>query len=233
VIQGNVRNIAKRRAEEAQVRHIESKFLLPREGVKDYAIVLLNAVGYIVSWNAGAERIFGYSEPEVLGQPAELIFTPEDRQNGQPELEMELAFDRGWAEDDRVHLRKDGTRFMASGVLSALRDEQGQVESSGLVGKSRTQLEIKIPEKAHLEFDLAPDLPEIEGDPSQIEKVLMNLSLNAGEALGGGEGTIQVKTGFRSLEEWQQGSRRWGRRDSRRLCLLQSDRHRSRHGGEG
>src|SRR5260221_8130744 len=75
----------------------------------------------ITSWNVGAERLLGYSEQEILGQTADLIFTPEDRANGAPEREAETAATKGRAEDERWHRRKDGTRFWSSGLLMPLR----------------------------------------------------------------------------------------------------------------
>ncbi len=125
VVQSNIRNIAKRRSEEKQLRDRDSHFRLLREGVKDYAIILLNAAGQIVSWNRRAEQIFGYGEAEILGQMGHVIFTAEDQQNGQPEKEKETALAQGWADDERWHVRKDRTRFMATGILTALRNEHG------------------------------------------------------------------------------------------------------------
>jgi PAS domain S-box-containing protein len=94
--------------------------------VKDYAIFLLDAAGNVSSWNDGAERILGYGEAEILGQPVARVFTPEDRRGHVPECEMGEALSSGHAADDRWHVRKDGSRFWASGVLTLLRDDDGK-----------------------------------------------------------------------------------------------------------
>ena len=93
-------------------------------GIRDYAIVMLDPQGRIGSWNEGARRILGYPEPEVLGRPASLIFTPEDVQAGVPEQELREAAETGSASDDRWHLRRDGSRVWVNGVTDALRDER-------------------------------------------------------------------------------------------------------------
>jgi PAS domain S-box-containing protein len=90
------------------------------EQVEDYAIFTLDNEGLVSSWNEGAERILGFSEEEALGQPGSFIFTPEDREQGAPEQEIETAQLKGRTNDERWHLRKDGSRFFARGVLTDL-----------------------------------------------------------------------------------------------------------------
>ncbi|MHA3772304.1 PAS domain S-box protein [Verrucomicrobiota bacterium sgz303538] len=109
--------IARERAE-AQLGHIV-------ESVHDFAIVAMDCDGRIIRWNAGSVAIFGYSEEEVRGESVELIFTPEDRTAGVPQHELKNAREKGWAEDERWHLRKDGTRFFGSGSVSPVRDGAG------------------------------------------------------------------------------------------------------------
>lgn len=87
------------------------------ESARDYAIILVDPGGRVSSWNVGAERILGYSEAEVIGQPIALFFTPEDRERGVHDREIERARSNGRASDDRWHIRKDGSRFWCSGVL--------------------------------------------------------------------------------------------------------------------
>ncbi|MEP0921802.1 PAS domain S-box protein [Leptolyngbya sp. ST-U4] len=116
---------------EAALRESESRFRLIVESVKDYAIFTLDLNGIVTSWNPGAERILGYEESEIIGQPNYIIFTPEDRETGQADQELQTALNEGRAEDERWHLRKDGSRFFASGLMMQLRDEAGKVQ--GLV----------------------------------------------------------------------------------------------------
>jgi PAS domain S-box-containing protein len=103
----------------------QEQYRLLMENVKDYGIFLLDTEGRVVTWNAGAERILGYKEGEIVGQPFARIFTPEDVEQDQPELELRVAADKGRVEDERWHVRKDGTRFWASGVVTPLWDEDG------------------------------------------------------------------------------------------------------------
>ena len=100
-------------------------FRLVAENVQDFAIFVADLEGRHVSWNPGVERLLGYDEAEWVGLHASLIFTPEDRQRRALEGEMETAMRQGRAEDRRWHVRKDGTRFWANGLLMLLRDEAG------------------------------------------------------------------------------------------------------------
>ncbi|MBF6595247.1 MAG: PAS domain S-box protein [Thermaceae bacterium] len=86
----------------------------------NYAIFTTTQEGLIDFWNPGAERIYGYHEAEILGQHMAILFTPEDRKRGLPEQEMRIATAESRASDERYHLRKDGKRFYASGVLTPL-----------------------------------------------------------------------------------------------------------------
>src|SRR5215213_3934751 len=86
--------------------------------VKDYAIFLIDTAGRVINWNRGAERILGYSESEIIGQSAFIFFTPEDRAANVPEREMEAAVVHGRSEDERWHLRRDQSRFWATGIVT-------------------------------------------------------------------------------------------------------------------
>jgi diguanylate cyclase (GGDEF)-like protein/PAS domain S-box-containing protein len=92
----------------------------------DYGIFTFDLGGKITTWNIGAERIMGFKADEMLGQNSAVIFTPEDRARQEPLQEMEIAKTTGRAEDYRWHLRQDGSRFWADGVLTAIHDAQGQ-----------------------------------------------------------------------------------------------------------
>lgn len=105
---------------EDALRASEERLRLLIESATDYAIFTMDPAGYINSWNTGAERIFGWTVEEVIGQPGALIFTPEDRAAGVPEREMKSARETGRALDERFHLRKDGSRFYVSGSMSPL-----------------------------------------------------------------------------------------------------------------
>jgi len=93
----------------------------------------------IDSWNAGAEKVFGWTESEAIGQPGAIIFTPEDRPKGAPEQEMETALKEGRAPDERFHLHKDGTRFYVSGVMTLLKDADDNVQGFAKIARDITE----------------------------------------------------------------------------------------------
>ena len=95
--------------------------------IQDYAIILLDVDGTILSWNKGAEKIKGYKESEILGQNFRLFYMPQDRQNGLPEQLIELAKKEGRARHIGRRLKKDGTIFWGSILITALHDDDGEV----------------------------------------------------------------------------------------------------------
>ena len=101
----------------------QERYRLLVENLKDYAVFTTDLGGKINSWNVGAQETLGYSSAEVLGQTIDLIFTPEDRARGAPQHELETAAQTGRAEDNRWHVRKDGSRIWVNGVLVALCSE--------------------------------------------------------------------------------------------------------------
>jgi two-component system CheB/CheR fusion protein len=105
---------------EERLRAGEERLRLVAATTRDFAIITTDEEGLITTWNAGAQRIFGYAEDEMLRQPMATIFTAEDRARGIPEGEMRRALELGRAEDERWHLRKDGSRFFCSGVTTPL-----------------------------------------------------------------------------------------------------------------
>ncbi|WP_084677046.1 CheR family methyltransferase [Massilia niastensis] len=113
-------DISARRQAEEQVRAGEARMRLVAESTHDYAIVTTDAGGRVTSWNKGAERIFGHTEQEMLGCLLDRLYVPEDLERGAPEDEMRRAREEGRAEDERWHMRKDGSRFFSSGVTTPL-----------------------------------------------------------------------------------------------------------------
>ncbi|WP_375456136.1 PAS domain S-box protein [uncultured Methylobacterium sp.] len=95
------------------------------DSTTDFALVAMDRDGRVTDWNAGAERVLGWSAREMLGEPADRFFTPEDRAADRVATEMRLARETGRAGDDRWHLRKDGARFWASGEMVPLRAPDG------------------------------------------------------------------------------------------------------------
>jgi two-component system CheB/CheR fusion protein len=123
-------DITQRRAAEDELRLSEERMRLVAESTHDFAIIILDAHGKISDWNTGAELIFGYAKAEVIGAYYDVIFTPEDRSAGVPETELRAARAHGRGEDERWHLRKDGSRFFCSGEVTLLEGEslQGYVK---------------------------------------------------------------------------------------------------------
>ncbi len=121
------RDLTERRAAENAIRQSEEQFRRLVQGVSDYAIYMLDPVGNVSSWNFGAERIKGYRPQEIIGQHFSTFYTPEDREAGLPETALGIARAEGRFEREGWRVRKDGTRFWASIVIDAIRDEEGDV----------------------------------------------------------------------------------------------------------
>ncbi len=164
--------ITDRRQAEQERLGSEENLRLLLESAQDYAIFSLDLEGNITSWNKGAENILGFTENEALGQPGAIIFTPEDRERGIPKEEMSKAEADGRAEAHRWHLRKDGSRFFASGVMNVLRIE-GKAHGFVKVARDLTEQlslkqereEVKIQLKsgmAHLEDRIKERTGELE-----------------------------------------------------------------------
>ena len=117
-------DITARRAAEAAARSSEESLRLAAVTTNDYAIIVLDMDGLIVTWNGGAQRIFGYAESEVRGQPLDLIFLPDDRETRAPLRERQRATQAGRVEDERWHVRSDGTEIYCSGVTTPIESDQ-------------------------------------------------------------------------------------------------------------
>ncbi|WP_439555801.1 PAS domain S-box protein [Dyadobacter sp.] len=120
-------DITARRRAENDLHRIEERQKAIIESAKDYAILTLDLDLRVRDWNAGAQNMMGYLEEEIVGQPGEIFFVPEDRAKGAPQTEKEKAISEGRAMNERWHLRKDGSRFYGSGVTTPLLDEAGNV----------------------------------------------------------------------------------------------------------
>jgi len=99
------------------------------ESVGDYAIFLLDPQGNIKTWNRGAERIKGYSAGDAIGQHFSLVYTPEDKERNHPAHELRVAARDGRFEEEGWRVRKDGSRFWANVVITALRDPDGRLRA--------------------------------------------------------------------------------------------------------
>ena len=126
----------KQSAEEMRLarKHLE----LMVESAQDFAIISMNLSGHVISWNKGAERIFGYAPDEIIGHTVNVIFTDPDLENGVPQFELDTAAQTGRAEDERWHLRKNGDRFYASGIMAAMYNDTGEIEGFTKIARDMT-----------------------------------------------------------------------------------------------
>lgn len=122
-----------------ELRRTELQFKELVSGVVDYAIYMLDVEGYIISWNAGAERIKGYSKGEAIGKHFSMFYTPEDREKGTPQHALTVAATLGKYEAEAWRVRKDGNRFWASVVIDAIYNESGTHVGFAKVARDLTE----------------------------------------------------------------------------------------------
>lgn len=154
---GTLTDIDDRKRTEEALRQSESRFRLIVESAKDYAIFTLDLNGIITSWNSGAQRLLGYTEIEAIGCHGRLIFTPEDNLQNQADREMHIALHAGQAENERWHVRKDGSRFWASGIVMPLRDEADNVQGFVKIMQDKTT-QRQANERLHLLYETTSHL---------------------------------------------------------------------------
>jgi two-component system CheB/CheR fusion protein len=193
-------DVTERRDAEEGLRRSEERMRLVIDNTMDYAIFSTDLEGRITSWNSGAERLLGYTEPEVLNRGCEMIFTEEDRDAGIPTQELAIALAEGGAADDRWHRRKDGRRFWANGAVTPMRDpERGVV---GFVKILRDQTAVRAAQEAiaegrlHLVHALEEkeqaraDLEAADGAKDRFLAVLSHELRNPLAAIAGASATL-------------------------------------------
>ncbi len=116
-----------RRAGEDALRESEERYRLLLDGVQNYAIFMMDPLGQILSWNAGAERIKGYSADQIIGHNFSCFFPPADIERGRPEEILRMTEVKGRHEEQGMRVRRDGSRFLANVVFTALRDAAGNL----------------------------------------------------------------------------------------------------------
>jgi PAS domain S-box-containing protein len=136
----NVAESERQRSEEIR-GETEERFRLLVEGVKDYAIVMLDPQGQVASWNAGAERIQGYPTEEILGAPFDRFFPADAVRQGKPAHELRTAAAEGRVEEEGWRVRRDGSLFWAHVIITALRDGAGDIRGFAKVTRDITELQ--------------------------------------------------------------------------------------------
>ncbi|HYV48016.1 MAG TPA: PAS domain S-box protein [Myxococcaceae bacterium] len=133
------RDLTERKLTQEALRQEQERFKLLVASVKDYAIFMLDPAGRVATWNAGAERIKGWRAEEIIGRHFSRFYPPADVLAGKPAMELEGAGREGRFEDEGWRLRKDGSRFWANVVITALRDPSGRLTGFGKVTRDLTE----------------------------------------------------------------------------------------------
>jgi PAS domain S-box-containing protein len=133
------RDLTEQRKAQQAVLETERRFRLLVQGVSDYAIYMLSPEGHVTNWNFGAERIKGYSADEIVGEHFSRFYTPEDVEKGLPFAALEKARSDGRYESEGWRMRKDGTKFWASAVIDAIRDENGALIGFAKITRDLTE----------------------------------------------------------------------------------------------
>ncbi len=139
--QASEARIAELEAQLRALREQDARARLILDSATDYAIITMDTNGCVTSWNAGARAIMGYTEAEIVGRSGEAVFTSEDRASGRFATELRRALETGRASNERWHLRRDGTRFWASGLMMPLLDGDGY--PCGFLNILRDRTEVK------------------------------------------------------------------------------------------
>jgi len=158
------------RASEVALHDAEERFQHLVDAITDYAVYMLDVAGNVTTWNEGARRIKGYEPSEIIGKHVSVFYTPEDRAAHRPEQILEIARKEGRFEEENWRLRKDGTRFWAAVVITALRDAGGHVTGFAKVTRDLTARQAAREIERKLEREQAAHEAS-EASRAQLERV--------------------------------------------------------------
>jgi PAS domain S-box-containing protein len=179
-------------------RQTEDAFRILVSGVKDYAIFMLDTTGVIASWNEGAERIKGYREDEILGKHFSVFYEQRDIDAGKPDWELLVAEREGRFEDEGWRLRQDGSRFWASVVITALRDQSGVLRGFGKVTRDITDRKLAAEQQAEEQRREAEKLRDHANRLAQLERTKSEFLNIASHEL---RGPLALVRGYLSMLE--------------------------------
>jgi PAS domain S-box-containing protein len=172
-----------RKHAETRLLYSNEIFRLLVESVEDYAIFLLDPDGKIATWNEGAERIKGYKADEIIGQHFSQLYPKEARETRWPDRELEIAAREGRFADEGLRVRKDGSTFWASVVITALRDESGELRGFSKVTRDLTERKA-LEERTHqLNKELRNHVTELLETQRQVELRTLELQRLSGQLM--------------------------------------------------
>src|SRR5688572_16280005 len=134
-----VANMEKEQNYLKRIKESEERFRMVVEGVKDYAIYMIDSKGYVLNWNEGAERIKGYTREEIIGKHFSMFYTMDEIKEGEPEFNLKKAKELGRYETENWRVKKDGSRFWADVVFTALYDEMGKLKGFSKITRDATE----------------------------------------------------------------------------------------------
>lgn len=175
----NAVRLAEAEAVAEELRTSEERFRLLVEGVRDYAIFMLDPEGHVTSWNQGAERIKGYSEDEIIGRHFSTFYPPEDVAGGKPARALATAQNEGRYLEEGWRMRKDGSRFLASVTITALHDEAGRLRGFAKVTRDiteRQRIQDQLLEAERREAEKFRELAERMQRLEEMKSALLNLA---------------------------------------------------------